>query len=240
MEFWHLLLLFGVLVSGLAWSLAYLLRHWARANSDKVEASKARARQVLSRLASRFRPHPRKAISATVTRHEAKAPAAPGPVGLQGLPLREKAQAPASGASPFKRTARPSLAELGSLPAAEPESVDSGNDGNERSEAREGLPGLDAVRSGMARAEDKALGCLTALFDRLEKGDLPIEDFLKAATLEREEAERQIRCLEVVHGDLASLEADPEYRHARDNCAAAIKCQEWALEFRENLRHSHV
>lgn len=235
MEFWHLVLIFAVFLAGLAFSLAYMLRYWARANRELVAARKARIGQALSRMRNRLRLPRRKPKRGGVA-----AASTPAPPRFRS-PLRERGQsAPQISqvtgfGSNLSRDAETAAEEGHGLAADERE-----REAREDLDPAPGLPGLGVARPGTGDDAENALGHLSALFDRLERGDLPIEEFLKAAALEREEAERQIRCLEVLHGNRAALEDDPDFREALSHCAAAMKCQQWALEFRENLRHAHV
>lgn len=259
MAFWHLLLFVGVLGAGLIWTLAYLLRHWARANREKVEARKARVRQGLASVARRLKPprrkiHARRAMGSPRNGDLASpphgGPASPSHGGPASPPsdtaappsgsLRARAtvrETPLQTAAPIFGTARhgsPARPEAKDQagPSPEPEALER--------EPAVTLRGLDAVLSDVRETSDASLGNLTALFDRLEHGDLPIEEFLRAAAVEREEAERQIRCLEMLHATRSELEQDAAYQQARDKGLAAIKCQEWALEFREMLRHAQL
>ncbi|WP_156842628.1 hypothetical protein [Novosphingobium aquimarinum] len=238
MAFWHLLLLVGLLGAGLVWTLAYLLRHWARENGEKVAARKARFRQTLASAARRLRPPQRKRnADGGVRSPPGRGRASPSDDSRGARPTLRETPLPASASAPRFGTARhdrPAQAKVKvdeapsqALPVPE-------------REPEVGLRALEAVRSDLRETSDPSLGNLTALFDRLEHGDLSIEEFLKAAALEREEAERQIRCLEVLYESRSELEQDASYQQARDNCMAAIKCQEWALEFRETLRHAHL
>jgi hypothetical protein len=243
MAFWHLLLFVSVLGAGLIWTLAYLLRHWARVNREKVAARKDRFRQGLASAARRLKPPRRKthARRAMGSPHSGDLASPPG--GLASLPsgsLRARPtvrETPLPASAPRFGTARHaspvrSDAKDRAGPSPAPEAL-------EREPAAT-LRGLDAVRSDVRETSDASLGNLTALFDRLERGDLPIEEFLRAAAVEREEAERQIRCLEMLHDTRSELEQDAAYQQARDKGLAAIKCQEWALEFRETLRHAQL
>jgi hypothetical protein len=225
MEFWHLVLIFVLILAGLIFSLAYMLRAWARANSERLAAGKGRIRKSVSGLKSRLLP---------LRRKEGERREAPPPSAVTARPRSPQAAKP---------QLQPRM--LGVTKDA-PASRDDGRKIAYHEAERRGAGtslrprGFAAVRSGTGDDAADAVGHLTALFDRLERGDLPIEEFLKAVALEREEAERHMRCLEVLHGDRAMLDANSDYRQARDHRAAAIACQEWALEFRENLRQASV
>lgn len=243
MAFWQLLAIVGLLGLGLLAVLSYLVRQALRTHRAQVDASKARLGEAFAKVVRRLGQRRKQSAgrmkassSATVQRGVA-------------ANRTSEAQSPGEEIAPsalrgfgHARPIRPGKIQETEVttPAPAPDAVvEPSPDGIAGSSLDEpapapSLPGLEGVRE----ASEASPGQLSALFDRLENGDMTIEEFLKAVGFERDESERQMRLLEMTHADRAALEQDSAYQRARDACLAAIKCQEWALGFRETMRHS--